>query len=86
MRLIVIKRFFIILFSYTGQSATDDRNHIIEITNPDDKILNCCIQLKEHRNQVALLSQDKNLCCKAKASGINIITPRMCNELFDKKD
>lgn len=72
--------------SLAGQSATEDRRHIIDVDSPDDRILNCCIQLKDNHNLVSLLSSDKNLCCKAKSSGINIVTPRECNEHFDTQD
>lgn len=69
-----------------GQSATDDCRHLIEILCPDDKILNCCLQLKELGSHVILLSNDKNLSIKAKVNHVNILTSRLCNEKYDNDD
>lgn len=71
---------------FVGQSALEDCRHLIEIESPDDKILNCCLQLKSSSKKVILLSDDKNLCCKAKSSGIDIRTSRMCNEKYDRDE
>lgn len=73
------------IFSFIlGQSAKDDKEVLIDITSPDDKILNCCLQLKERSNQVTLLTNDINLSNKAMSSGITTITSRKCNEMYEK--
>ncbi|XP_026474878.1 uncharacterized protein LOC113378545 [Ctenocephalides felis] len=47
-----------------GQSAVDCSNHLITIDCPDDKILNCCLQIQKTNKNVVLLSNDNNLRTK----------------------
>ena len=59
-----------------GQSAMQAKNRIIEIENPDDNIINCCLQITERiRNSaqtgVILLSNDNNLRNKALVNKID---------------
>lgn len=53
-----------------GQGAVDHNRHLIEIENPDDKILNCCLQVQPYVRHVILLSNDINLTNKSMASGV----------------
>jgi predicted ribonuclease YlaK len=54
-----------------GQSpVTANNNKLIEIENPDDNILNCCLQLKQQTDKILLLSNDVNLRNKALFSAV----------------
>lgn len=53
-----------------GQKASEDTQHMIDIRGADDRILNCCLQLKQHSSDVILVSNDINLRNKSLASGI----------------
>ncbi|XP_031628221.1 transcriptional protein SWT1 [Contarinia nasturtii] len=65
-----------------GQKATEDNDHIIEVKSPDDKILNCCLQLKNQSKEIILLTNDINLSNKALVNGIETITSHKCLETF----
>ncbi|XP_055297791.1 transcriptional protein SWT1 [Sitodiplosis mosellana] len=65
-----------------GQKATEDNDHIISVTSPDDKILNCCLQLKGQSKEVILVTNDINLSNKALLSDIEAITSKQCLEKF----
>lgn len=67
---------------YSGQKAIDDKNHLIDVTSPDDRILNCCLQLKNQSKEVILVTNDKNLSNKAMLSDIEAITSKTCLEKF----
>jgi predicted ribonuclease YlaK len=47
-----------------------NNNRLIAIDNPDDNILNCCLQLKQETQMVVLLSNDINLRNKALVSAV----------------
>lgn len=72
--------------TFTGQSANEDNEHLIDIQCPDDKILNCCLQLKEKGCDVLLLSNDKNLSIKAKVNHVDVHTSRFYNEKYDNNE
>ncbi|XP_031628262.1 transcriptional protein SWT1-like isoform X2 [Contarinia nasturtii] len=65
-----------------GQKATMDSEHLIEVNSPDDRILNCCLQLKNQSKTVTLLTNDKNLSIKAQFNGIDTITAKKCLEIY----
>lgn len=48
-----------------GQNLFYSNEYLIKITNADDKILNCCLQIQRAQNNVILLSNDINLRNKA---------------------
>ncbi|XP_055373465.1 transcriptional protein SWT1 [Condylostylus longicornis] len=51
---------------FIGQSANESRKILdIDIENPDDHIINCCLQLKSYNLNYILLSNDINLRNKA---------------------
>lgn len=57
-----------------GQSTIEAANPIIPIDNPDDNIVNCCLQLRQiisgYRTELMLLSNDVNLRNKALVNGV----------------
>lgn len=57
-----------------GQKATEDHQHIIHIDSPDDRILNCCLQLANQSLDIILLTNDRNLDNKAATSGIRTLS------------
>lgn len=57
-----------------GQNAENDNVHIINISSDDDRILNCCLQLKDQSKEVILITNDFNLCNKALLSDIEAFT------------
>lgn len=59
-----------------GQSSLDDGQRLITIDSADDRILNCCLQLraKGYTNNLVLLSNDLNLRNKALVSDIAAIS------------
>lgn len=57
-----------------AQSSAEENRHLIKVTSPDDSILNCCLQVKEHVDNVLLLTEDINLRNKAKCSDILVST------------
>ncbi|XP_055911469.1 transcriptional protein SWT1 [Eupeodes corollae] len=57
-----------------AQSSSDENKHLIKVTSPDDSILNCCLQVKEHIDNVMLLTEDINLRNKALCSDILVST------------
>lgn len=67
-----------------GQKATDDCKYVINIENADDKILNCCLQLKEYTSDVILLTNDINLSNKAMSSGIDTMTSKQCQRVYER--
>lgn len=71
-----------IFFVWAGQKATEDNEHIISVSSADDKILNCCLQLKGQSKEVILVTNDINLSNKALLSGIEAITSKQCLEKF----
>lgn len=58
----------------------DHNRHLIEIENPDDKILNCCLQVRSYSRHCILLSNDFNLTNKAIASGIGGCSTKQIKE------
>lgn len=60
----------------------EDKSHVIDVTSPDDKILNCCLQLKNQQKDIILVTNDKNLAAKALLNEIEAITSRECLERF----
>lgn len=60
----------------------EDKAHVIDVTSPDDKILNCCLQLVNQSMDIILVTNDKNLSNKALLNGIEAITSRGCLERF----
>lgn len=65
-----------------GQKAVEDKEHVIDVTSPDDKVLNCCLQLQNQSMDIILVTNDKNLSNKALLNGIEAITSRGCLERF----
>lgn len=65
---------------FAGQGAVDHRRHIIDIDSADDKILNCCLQVKQNASRVVLLTNDVNLSNKALASGVESISSKQMLE------
>lgn len=55
---------------FRGQSASNAKYYLIDVENPDDKILNYCLQLNQTKNFVVLLSNDINLRNKAQFNDI----------------
>ncbi|XP_037937170.1 transcriptional protein SWT1-like [Teleopsis dalmanni] len=53
-----------------AQSVVEDRRHLIDITSADDRIINCCLQIKENVENVILLTEDVNLQNKALCSDL----------------
>uniref|UniRef100_A0A336MH81 CSON001374 protein n=1 Tax=Culicoides sonorensis TaxID=179676 RepID=A0A336MH81_CULSO len=69
---------------FCGQSAKDDATKLISIKSQDDDIVNCLLQVKERvKNNVILLSNDRNLRNKVMVTGINAYST---TELEAKKD
>lgn len=66
----------------SGQKATKDGDHIIEINSPDDRILNCCLQLKNQSKNVTLITNDKNLSIKAIFNGVHTVTAKKCLDIY----
>lgn len=67
----MIKKCFLGFLS--GQSSHGPLScskHLISIQGPDDRILNCCLQFQPLVRHIFLLTNDKNLACKALASYI----------------
>ncbi len=60
----------------SGQKATEDCEHLIDVANADDKILNCCLQVLRQPREAILITNDINLCNKAMASGITAMTSK----------
>lgn len=58
----------------TAQSALSELEHLVEITSPDDRIINCCLQVKQHIVHVILLTEDINLRNKAICNNILVST------------
>lgn len=67
---------------FIGQKAMEDKSHVIDVSSPDDKVLNCCLQLKNQSKEIILVTNDKNLASKALLNGIEAITSRECLERF----
>ncbi|XP_036319176.1 LOW QUALITY PROTEIN: transcriptional protein SWT1 [Rhagoletis pomonella] len=57
-----------------AQSAISEREHLVEISSPDDRIINCCLQAKQHVDHVILLTEDINLRNKAICNNILVST------------
>ncbi|XP_011177396.2 transcriptional protein SWT1 [Zeugodacus cucurbitae] len=57
-----------------AQSALSELEHLVEITSPDDRIINCCLQVKQHIDHVILLTEDINLRNKAICNNILVST------------
>ncbi|XP_012162899.1 uncharacterized protein LOC101454433 isoform X2 [Ceratitis capitata] len=57
-----------------AQSAMSELEHLVEITSPDDRIINCCLQVKQHVDNVILLTEDINLRNKAICNNILVST------------
>lgn len=66
----------------SGQKATEDKTHIIDVTSPDDKILNCCLQLQSQSKEIILVTNDINLSNKAILNGVESITSKQYLERF----
>lgn len=67
---------------FQGQSAIDHNRSLIEIDSADDRILNCCLQLKSSVERVILLSNDINLTNKATVSGVESVTAKQIKQLL----
>lgn len=65
-----------------GQKATEDKTHEIDVASQDDRVLNCCIQLKNKSIDIILATNDKNLANKALSEKIEAITSQECLERF----
>ncbi|XP_014484962.1 PREDICTED: transcriptional protein SWT1 isoform X2 [Dinoponera quadriceps] len=63
------------------QAATSKENFCLDC--PDDEILQCCLQIRNLKKDVVLLSYDKNLCTKAM---IHCITTLGRNDPLEKLD
>lgn len=63
-----------------GQSAINENTLLINALNPDDSIINCCLQIKGTTNKVILLSNDINLRNKAICNQINAYKPKDLRE------
>ncbi|XP_055712594.1 transcriptional protein SWT1 [Phlebotomus papatasi] len=63
-----------------GQSAINENNLLINALNPDDSIINCCLQIKGTTDKVILLSNDINLRNKAICNQINAFKPKDLRE------
>lgn len=72
--------FSLSLSRWIGQSAIEDKNHLIDVKSNDDKILNCCLQLVKQSKKVILVTNDLNLTNTAKFSDIETITQKRCME------
>lgn len=59
---------------FLGQKAIEDKDPIINVKSDDDRILNCCLQLKNRSSDVILLTNDINLSTKARLNDIEAIT------------
>ncbi|XP_055845247.1 transcriptional protein SWT1 [Episyrphus balteatus] len=57
-----------------AQSSGDENRHLIKVKSPDDSILNCCLQVKQHIDNVLLLTEDINLRNKAMCSDVLVAT------------
>ncbi|XP_018800565.1 PREDICTED: probable replication factor C subunit 1 [Bactrocera latifrons] len=57
-----------------AQSALSELEHLVEITSPDDRIINCCLQVKQQIDHVILLTEDINLRNKAICNNILVST------------
>jgi predicted ribonuclease YlaK len=60
----------------------DHERHLINISSDnkgDDKILNCCLQVRDHVRRVFLFTNDINLYNRATASGVEGVTPDTIN-------
>ncbi|XP_067635189.1 transcriptional protein SWT1 [Eurosta solidaginis] len=57
-----------------AQSAVSELEHLVEVTSPDDRIINCCLQVKHHVEHVILLTEDINLRTKAICNSILVST------------
>ncbi|XP_012548724.2 transcriptional protein SWT1 [Bombyx mori] len=68
-----------------GQSLRDANSHIYPCELPDDEILNCCLQQAERSKDVALLSNDKNLCNKAVINGVKFYSLSGLRKLLENK-
>lgn len=65
-----------------GQKATEDHQLSITASNSDDRILNCCIQLRSQSLDVILLTNDKNLSSKTMSSDIKSLTSKEYLEIL----
>ncbi|XP_069966727.1 uncharacterized protein Swt1 [Bactrocera oleae] len=57
-----------------AQSALSELEHLVEITSPDDRIINCCLQVKQQIDHIILLTEDINLRNKAICNNILVST------------
>lgn len=55
--------------SIKGQSAIEAKNLLIDINNPDDNIINYCIQVSQTTKKLILITNDNNLRNKAFING-----------------
>ncbi len=60
--------------SFAGQKVTDEQENIVAIKVDDDRVLNCCAQLKHQNKNVILLTNDKNLINKVGSYDIVALT------------
>lgn len=70
-------------FCNLGQTAVEDKNHLITIQNNDDRILNCCLQLREQSKKVILVTNDIHLLNKGRINEVESITIKKCLEKFE---
>uniref|UniRef100_A0A1A9VWV9 PINc domain-containing protein n=1 Tax=Glossina austeni TaxID=7395 RepID=A0A1A9VWV9_GLOAU len=57
-----------------AQSAIDERRHLIDVSSPDDSIINACLQVKKHIKNVLFLTEDINLRNKSICNNILVST------------
>ncbi|KAL9883964.1 uncharacterized protein ACN427_011006 isoform 1-T3 [Glossina fuscipes fuscipes] len=57
-----------------AQNAIDERKHLIDVSSPDDSIINTCLQVKKHIKNVLFLTEDVNLRNKSICNNILVST------------
>lgn len=57
-----------------AQNAIDERRHLIDVSSPDDSIINTCLQVKKHIKNVLFLTEDINLRNKSICNNILVST------------
>ena len=59
------------IIQQSGEHAFEANKGTIPITNNDDKIIACCMQLKKEGKIVTLYTKDNNMYCAARSYGID---------------
>ncbi|CAK1540760.1 unnamed protein product [Leptosia nina] len=68
-----------------GQSLRDANCHIYPCEMPDDEILNCALQQVERGKNVLLVTNDKNLCNKARINSVKNIGINALKGMLENK-